>query len=132
MPKEIVPISSKVNDLSKQTLEAALKVHKSLGPGLLESVYEACLVHELRKMGLKVETQTMVPIHYDGIIVNANLRMDLLVENQLIVEIKSVNELEDIHTAQLLTYLRLMNLRLGLILNFNKIMLKDGIQRVAN
>jgi GxxExxY protein len=132
MSKVIRPISNELNNLSKQTIEAAIKVHKSLGPGLLESVYEACLVHELRIMGLKVESQAIVPIHYNGITVNANLRMDLLVENLLIVEIKSVEELEDLHTAQLLTYLKLMDLRLGLILNFNTIMLKDGIQRVAN
>ena len=132
MSKAIEPISEELNQLAKLTLDAAMKVHRTLGPGLLESVYEACLVYELRKMGLNVENQVFVPVHYDGIIVSANLRIDLMVENQLAVELKTVEELSDLHTSQLLTYLKLMDLRLGLLLNFNTVMLMDGMKRVAN
>ena len=132
MQKVIEPISDELNDLATLTIDAAMKVHKTLGPGLLESVYEACLLYELRKIGLSVESQTLVPVQYDGVIVNANLCIDILVENKLAVEIKTVEGLADIHTAQLLTYLKLMNLRLGLLLNFNTVMLIDGLKRVAN
>jgi GxxExxY protein len=109
----------------------ALAVHKALGPGLLESVYETCLAHELRKAGLEIERQFPVRVHYDGLDLDAALKIDLLVQRRLVLEIKAVESLLPIHSAQLLTYLRLSGCRLGLLMNFNVIRLKDGIRRLA-
>ena len=121
-----------VNEISSQVIGAAIEVHKNLGPGLLESSYEACLLYELKERGLEVKSQVIIPILYKGVQLDAGYRLDLLVENRMIIEIKSANKLEGIHTAQLLTYLRLTNLKLGLLINFNSVKLIDGIKRVVN
>ncbi|MBS4073362.1 MAG: GxxExxY protein [Algoriphagus sp.] len=120
------------NEISSQVIGAAIEVHKQLGPGLLESSYEACLHYELRERGLEVKSQVLVPILYKGFQLDAGYRLDILVENRVVLEIKSVEELEGIHTAQLLTYLRLTKLKLGLLINFNSVKLIDGVKRVAN
>jgi GxxExxY protein len=123
-------ISSDTNRIAKEVVDSAFKVHSTLGPGLLESVYEICLAHELSKRGLKFQTQAMFPIVYDGARLDAGLRMDLLVEDQLIVEIKAVEAILPVFEAQLLTYLKLTNMRLGLLINFNVPQIKDGIKRI--
>lgn len=120
------------NEISSQIIGAAIEVHKLLGPGLLESSYEACLLYELKKQGLEVKSQVMLPILYKGVQPDAGYRLDILVESRLILEIKSVEKLEGIHTAQLLTYLRLTKLKLGLLINFNSVKLIDGVKRVVN
>jgi len=106
-------------------------VHKALGPGLLESVYEVCLLHELSKRGLKAERQVLVPVVYDNLRLDAGLRLGLVVEKRLIVELKAVEALLPVHTAQLLTYLKLSGYRLGLLVNFNSAIVKQGIKRIA-
>lgn len=120
------------NEISSQIIGAAIEVHKHLGPGLLESSYEACLMYELNQRGLQVKSQIPVLVNYKGIKLEAGYRLDILVENLVIIEIKSVEKLEGIHTAQLLTYLRLTNLKLGLLINFNSVKLIDGVKRIAN
>ena len=107
------------NDITYEIRGAIYEVYKNLGPGLLESVYEEALTYELQKRGLKVERQKEVPIHYDGHILHTQLRLDLLVEEQVIVELKSVEEMKKVFSKQLLTYLRLLNKRVGLLVNFN-------------
>ncbi|WP_201984512.1 GxxExxY protein [Hymenobacter rubidus] len=107
------------NEISKVVLDAAFRVHSALGPGLLESVYEAALTHELRKQGLAVETQVPIPVVYDGVKLAIGFRLDVLVENKVILELKSCENLIPIHSKQLLNYLRLADLRLGLLFNFN-------------
>ncbi|MGI8600863.1 MAG: GxxExxY protein [Chitinophagaceae bacterium] len=119
------------NELSKIVIDAAINVHKELGPGLLESAYEHCLTYELIQREVDVKFQVPVPLIYKGIKLDCGYRLDLIIENKLIVEVKSVEALTDIHMAQMLTYLRLSNCRLGLLLNFNVILLKSGIKRVA-
>jgi GxxExxY protein len=121
-----------INELSGQIVDAALAVHSALGPGLLESVYEACLAHEIRKRGLGVERQLALPVRYDAVLVEAGLRLDLVVERSVVVELKSVETLLPIHTAQLLTYLKLGDYPLGLLLNFNVARMRNGIKRLAN
>jgi GxxExxY protein len=119
--------------LSGQVLQAGFKIHSALGPGLLESAYEACLEHELRQAGLIVERQRVMPIHYGGVVVDAGYRVDLLVEGALVIEVKSVRGFAPIHEAQLLTYLKLARLHLGLLLNFNVQRLADGgIRRLVS
>jgi len=120
------------NEISSQIIGAAIEVHKHLGPGLLESSYEACLMYELNQRGLQLKSQIPVLVNYKGIKLEAGYRLDILVENLVIIEIKSVEKLEGIHTAQLLTYLRLTNLKLGLLINFNSVKLIDGVKRIAN
>ena len=120
------------NEISNIIIGCALEVHKQLGPGLLESTYEACLAFELKQKGLIVSQQQALPIVYKDVKLNAGYRIDLLVENLVIVEIKSVDALADIHVAQLPTYLKLKELKLGLLLNFNSVLLKTGIRRVVN
>ena len=122
----------KLNEISEQILGAAMEVHSALGPGLLESAYEACLEFELRRRGLAVEKQKALPICYRGLELDAGYRLDLLVEEEVIVEVKAVDTLAPVHGAQLLSYLRLSGCRLGLLLNFHVERLKDGIQRVVN
>lgn len=112
-------------------VDAALRVHKALGPGLLESVYEACLAHELAKRGMSFRTQVTLPVRYDGVQLDAGFRVDLLVEDRVIVELKAVETLLPIHEAQLITYLKLSGLRLGLLLNFNVRLLREGMRRIA-
>jgi GxxExxY protein len=121
-----------INQISGKIIASAMKVHSVLGPGLLESAYEACLLYELRKIGLKTLSQVSLPIMYDGLQIDAGYRIDLLVEDCLIVELKAVEKLLPIHDAQTLSYLKLSGKRLGLIINFNVVHLKDGIKRIAN
>ncbi len=109
-----------------------MRVHSALGPGLLESVYEACLAYELGRRGLDVERQLQLPIRYGDMTLDAGLRLDLVVERSVVVELKSVDALLPIHSAQLLTYLKLGNYPIGLLLNFNVVRMKDGIKRLAN
>ena len=124
------PLTTETERFAKIAVDAALKVHTALGPGLLESVYEACLAHELRKRGLSVETQVTIPVVYDGVRLEAGLRIDVLVERQLIIEIKAVEEMNPVFKAQVLTYLKLTGLRLGLLINFNVPLIKNGIERI--
>jgi len=121
-----------LNEISAQIIAAAMRVHSAIGPGVLESVYQTCLHHELRKSGLAVEAQVTLPVIYDGLHLESGYRIDLLVENRVIVELKCVDDLLPIHKAQLLTYLKLANKPLGLLLNFNVVHLRDGIKRVLN
>ena len=122
-----------LNQLSSQIIKAAIAVHKELGPGLLESVCQSCMVIELRHMGTEVQSEVPLPIFYRGQRVHEEgFRLDLLVENTIIVELKSVEQVQDVHKKQLLTYLRLANKPLGLLINFNETMLKDGITRIIN
>ncbi|WP_332693675.1 GxxExxY protein [Devosia sp.] len=112
-------------------MNAAFAVHKALGPGLLESVYEACLAEELQQAGLSVERQAGVPITYGAVRMDVGYRLDLLVERAVVVEIKSIDALASIHTAQVLTYLRFSGVRLGYLINFNTVMLKQGLRRLV-
>jgi len=122
-----------LNQLSSKVIKAAINVHKSLGPGLLESVYQSCMVIELRNMGIKVRFEVPIPIFYRGQRVHEEgFRIDLLVEKTIIVELKSVEKVQAVHKKQLLTYLRLAKKPLGLLINFNETLLKDGITRIIN
>ena len=121
-----------LNEISGRIIACALKVHTAIGPGVLESVYQTCLLHELQKSGLAVQAQVALPVVYDNLHLDSGYRLDLLVENTVIVELKCVETLLPIHKAQLLTYLRLANKPLGLLLNFNVIHLREGIKRVLN
>ena len=123
LPQEVQAVATAVGD-------SAFKVHQSLGPGLLESVYQACLAVELSKRGTSYETEVAIPVIYEGIDTGTTLRLDMLVEKLLIVEIKAIDQLLPIHRGQLLTYLKLTDLRLGLLINFNVTLLKDGVKRV--
>ena len=120
------------NELSKVVFDAGLKVHKALGPGLLESAYEECLYHELQKAGLSVEKQKALPLVYETVKLDVGYRVDLMVENKLVIEIKSVEALNKLHFAQVLTYLKLSGCKLGLLINFNVELFKDGIKRAVN
>lgn len=121
-----------LNELTSLIIAAAIEVHRVLGPGLLESMYELCLVQELRDRGLLVECQVAVPVSYKGRDLGANMRLDLLVEGRGVVEVKAVEALHDAHVAQLLTYLKLTGCKLGLLINFNEALLKHGVRRVAH
>ncbi len=125
------PVPAELERIASEVVDAAYRVHRALGPGLLESVYEVCLAHELRKRDLCVATQVAVPICYDGEKLDASLRLDMLVNDALVVEVKAVDRLAPIHSAQLITYLKLSNRRLGLLINFNSTRIKDGISRVV-
>nr|WP_033408483.1 GxxExxY protein [Psychroflexus tropicus] len=120
------------NDLATKIIGAAIEVHRQLGPGLLESTYETCLAYELKELGLKVEQQLALPVVYKNVKLNAGYRIDILVDQKVIIEIKSIEALTDIHTAQLLTYLKLKDLKLGLLINFNEVLLKNGLKRILN
>jgi len=120
------------NELSKEIIGSAIEVHKSLGPGLLESAYKECLNYKMIQKGLYVEKEKPMPLVFEGVKLDCGYRMDLLVENKLVIEIKSVESLTDVHLAQTLTYLKLGNFKLGLLINFNVVMLKHGIKRVIN
>lgn len=113
-------------------MNSALKVHSALGPGLLESAYQACLAHELRKRGLEVATQVGLPVVYEGERLELGYRIDLVVANRVVVEVKSVEALHPIHQAQLLSYMRLSGLAVGLLINFNVLHLRDGIKRMVD
>lgn len=121
-----------INEISGQVVDAAMKVHSALGPGLLENAYEACLEHELNKRGLRVERQVELPVVYDGVQIDLGYRLDLVVEGAVIVELKAVEKIAPIHEAQLLSYLKLSNKKLGLLINFNVLHLKDDIKRMVN
>ena len=116
--------------LTAKVIGAAIEVHRELGPGLLESVYERCLCHELKLRGIEHRRQVAVPVLYKGVNIEADLFMDLVVENQLVLELKSVDALHPVHEAQLLTYRKLSKIRLGLLVNFNVRLLKNGIKRL--
>lgn len=120
------------NEIAKLIVNAAYQVHIELGPGLLESAYEACLVYELVNAGLQVSYQIDLPVHYKNIKLNCNYRIDILVERKVIIEVKAVNIIKDVHLAQIITYLKLSNCKLGLLINFNEAKVKDGIKRVIN
>ena len=120
------------NEISSKIIGAAIEVHKQLGPGLLESAYETCLYYELRQLNLDVKQQLALPVYYKEVKLDAGYRIDLLVEDIVIIELKSVDTLADIHTAQLLTYLKLKDLKLGLLINFNSVRVIDGIKRIVN
>ena len=121
-----------LNDITGTIIDAAMKVHSVLGPGLLESAYETCLKHELRQRRIFVESQVTLPIVYDGVLIDAGFRADLMVEGQVIVELKAVEKMTPLYEAQLLTYLKLSKLKVGLLINFNVLHLKDGIRRIVN
>ncbi|MBZ5531193.1 MAG: GxxExxY protein [Acidobacteriia bacterium] len=120
------------NELSKLILDAAFRVHSAIGPGLLESAYEACLAYELRNEGLTVLTQVPLPLVYREVRLDVGYRLDLLVEDLVVVEVKSVDGLAAIHTAQVLSYLKLSTKKLGILINFNSLHLRDGIRRVVS
>ncbi|MBN1148991.1 MAG: GxxExxY protein [Anaerolineales bacterium] len=124
------PGQQDIEEIGRQIVDAALKVHKALGPGLLESAYQACLVHELGLRGLHVECETPQPVEYEGIKVEAGYRLDMLVERCVIVENKTVEKLLPIHHAQLLTYMKLRGCKLGYLINWNVPLIKDGIKRM--
>ena len=120
------------NEISRVVIGACIEVHKQLGPGLLESTYEVCLAYELKQLGLNVKQQVALPVVYKDVKLSAGYRIDLLIENKVVLELKSVDTLAPIHTAQTLTYLKLTNLKLGLLINFNTVKVIDGIKRVVN
>ncbi|KAF2515094.1 GxxExxY protein [Flavobacterium salilacus subsp. salilacus] len=120
------------NEISRIVFNSALKVHQALGPGLLESAYCECLCYELNKTGLYVEKQKPLPLIYEEVKLDAGYRIDIMLENKFIIEVKSVDQLNDIHLAQLLTYLKLSDCKLGLLINFNVLLIKNGIRRVIN
>jgi GxxExxY protein len=113
-------------------VDAAMRVHTALGPGMLESVYEKCLKHELVKRGLRVESQVWVPVIYDGVKIEGGYKIDLLVQTEVVVELKVVEQILEVHKAQLLSYLKLSDKRVGLLINFNVVHLRDGIRRLVN
>ena len=120
-----------LNQISYDIIGASFKVHSALGPGLLESAYEVCMEHELLKIGYKVERQKPLPVTYDGVKLEAGYRIDLLVEDSVVVELKSVNEMIPIYKAQVMTYLKLADLKLGLLMNFNVTDMQKGITRIV-
>jgi GxxExxY protein len=120
------------NELSKIVIGLAIEVHNALGPGLLERIYLECLCYKLEKYGFRVEREKSIPIYFEDIVLECGYRIDILVENKLVIELKSVEKLSDIHLAQTLTYIRLGNFKLGLLINFNEVLLKNGIRRVVN
>ena len=120
------------NSLAKIIVDSAFQVHKRLGPGLLETVYESALTHELSKRGLTVDRQRPISIEYDGVCFDEGFRADLLVDDKIIIELKSVEKIIPVHRKQLLTYLRLADMRLGLLINFGEYLIKNGISRIVN
>ncbi len=120
------------NELAGIIIGAGIEIHTALGPGLLDSAYQDCLFHKLKKLGFKVEKEKAMPLIYEEVNLDCGYRIDLLVENKVVIELKSVSELTDIHLAQILTYLKLGNFKLGLLMNFNEYRLKSGIKRVVN
>ena len=121
-----------VDEISGQIVDAAIKVHSALGPGLLESAYEACLAYELRKRGLRVLVQHPLPVVYDGVRLDVGYRMDMLVEDTVVVDLKAVAKVLPVHEAQLLSYLKLSDRKVGLLINFHVLHLRDGIKRMVN
>ena len=130
MTEPFLQIPEELERLAKIAVNAAYQVHLALGPGLLESVYEVCMMHEFAKAGVRAERQVGCPVQYDGLSLDAALRLDILVESQLILELKAVEQIAPVHKAQMITYLKLTNRRVGLLINFNVSVIKDGIERV--
>ena len=128
-PRE--PIPKETDEVASKIVDAAFAVHTALGPGLLESVYEVYLLHELNKRGLKAERQVLLPVVYDNLRLDAGFRLDLVVEERVVVELKAVEALLPVHKAQVLTYLKLSGHRLGILVNFNSPLMKQGIRRIA-
>lgn len=126
------PIPERTELLAKTSITCAIEVHRRLGPGLLESVYRVCLVYELRKRGLAVQEELVLPIKYDEIVLKSGLRLDLVVEDALILELKAIEVVLPVHHSQVISYLKLTGMRLGLLINFNVPLLKDGIKRFVN
>ncbi len=122
----------RLNTITEQVIGAAIEVHRTIGPGLLESAYEACLVFELRERGFKVEQQKPLPVVYKNVKLDCGYRLDLVIEDRVIVEVKAVEKLTSVHEAQLLSYLRLYGCRVGLLINFHVSMLKNGVRRIVN
>ncbi len=120
------------NEISSKIIGASIEVHKQLDPGLLESTYEICLIQELKEAGLEFNQQVALPVIYKDVRLDAGYRIDLIVENKVIVELKSVDALADIHVDQILTYLKLKDIKLGLLINFNSVRLVDGVKRIIN
>lgn len=120
------------NEISGKIIKCAIEVHKALGPGLLESAYKECLFYQLNKASINVEKEKPMPLIFEQVKLDCGYRMDLLVENKVVIEIKCVEALNDVHIAQILTYLKLGNYKLGLLINFNVFLLKDGIKRIIN
>ncbi len=120
------------NDIAESIIDACFKVHTDLGPGLLESVYESILAHELQKRGFSVTRQQAIPIKYEGVTIDEGFRADLIVEDKIIIELKSVEQVAPVHKKQLLTYLKLADKRLGFLINFGAAFIKDGITRIVN
>lgn len=121
-----------VNEITRAVIGCAMKVHSALGPGLLENAYQACLLHELQKQGLRVESQVTLPVLYDGIKIDLGYRLDLVVEDAVVVELKCVVEFDTVHEAQLLSYLKLSGKHVGLLINFHAMHLRDGIKRLVS
>lgn len=120
------------NEIGKIVVDCAIKLHKTLGPGLLESVYEVILAHELEQKGFSIARQISIPIQYEGIQFDEGFRADIIVDNKVILELKSVEQTSRVHSKQVLTYLKLSGLKLGFVLNFGEILMKDGISRIIN
>lgn len=120
------------NELATVVVDLGLQIHKKLGPGLLESAYQAVFAYELRKRGLQIECERAVPLRWDDVTMETAFRADIVVENKLLLELKSIEQIEPVHKKQVLTYLKLLNLRLGLLINFHTELFKDGISRIAN
>jgi GxxExxY protein len=127
-PRATLP--DETNRVAREVVDSAFAVHAALGPGLIESVYEACLVHELHLRGLKAERQVTLPVVYRDLRLDAGLRLDMVVDRSVVVELKAVEAVLPVHKAQLLTYLKLSGYRLGLLINFNSVLIKDGIHRI--
>jgi GxxExxY protein len=123
---------NRINPLTEAAIGAAIKVHRALGPGLLESAYSGCLVFELQRSGMKIRSNVPLPIQYDDVQISVGYRLDIIVEDFVVLELKSVNKLAEIHTAQLLTYLKLSGYPVGLLMNFNVTLLKSGVKRLIN
>ena len=124
------PLTAELERIGSQVVDSAFRVHSSLGPGLLERVYETCLIHELKKRDLSVESQLYLPVKYDGIVIDSGLRLDLLVNKRVVIELKVAETLHPVFAFQLRTYLKLTDLRLGYLINFNVPLIKDGIHRI--
>ncbi len=129
--KNVTPIPEEVEDVGTEIVDSAYRVHKSLGPGLLEKIYERCLQYELQKRELKVERQVPIPIKYDNLTFDEGLVIDMIVENKIVIELKAVDKINPVWKAQLLSHLRLTKLRLGFLINFNTINIGKGINRLA-
>ena len=129
---DVDPLQKRINDITERLIGCGISVHRVLGPGLLESAYEECICFELNEAGLKFERQVPLPVIYKGVKLDCGYRMDIVIENLVIAEIKAVERLLPIHDAQLLSYLRLYDKRVGLLMNFHAVVLKNGLKRIAN